>query len=87
MQDKPVIRVYLFGSYARGEADENSDVDLLVEFDYEKLNKPYDYFDIKFDVEDNLHKKVDVLSAKMLEKSAIAPFIEHDKLLIYERAN
>ena len=26
--DKPVKKVYLFGSFARGEADENSDVDL-----------------------------------------------------------
>lgn len=35
-KDKPVKRVYLFGSYARGEADENSDVDLLVEWDESK---------------------------------------------------
>jgi predicted nucleotidyltransferase len=32
--DKPVKKVYLFGSYARGEADENSDVDLLIDWDY-----------------------------------------------------
>lgn len=30
-KDKPVLKVYLFGSYARGEADEDSDVDLLKE--------------------------------------------------------
>lgn len=35
-KDKPVNKVYLFGSYARGDADENSDVDLLVELDYSK---------------------------------------------------
>ena len=35
-KDKPVKKVYLFGSYARGEAKEDSDVDLLVELDYEK---------------------------------------------------
>ena len=33
---KPVNKVYLFGSYARGEADENSDVDLLIGWDYSK---------------------------------------------------
>ena len=32
--NKPVKKVYLFGSYARGEADENSDVDLLIDWDY-----------------------------------------------------
>jgi predicted nucleotidyltransferase len=31
-KDKPVKKVYLFGSYARGEANENSDVDLLLNF-------------------------------------------------------
>ena len=35
-KDKPVKSVYLFGSYARGEAKEGSDVDLLLDLDYEK---------------------------------------------------
>lgn len=35
-KDKPVKNVYLFGSYARGEAKEESDVDLLIELDYDK---------------------------------------------------
>ena len=30
--DKPVNKVWLFGSYARGDADEKSDVDVLVDF-------------------------------------------------------
>lgn len=32
-QEKPVKRVYLFGSYSRGEEDEKSDIDLLVTYD------------------------------------------------------
>jgi len=28
-KDKPVKSVYLFGSYARGDAEENSDIDIL----------------------------------------------------------
>lgn len=32
-KDKPVKKGYLFGSYARGEAKEGSDVDLIVEYD------------------------------------------------------
>ena len=35
-QDKPVLKAYLFGSYARGEADRKSDVDILVELDYSR---------------------------------------------------
>ena len=36
-QDKPVKKVYVFGSYARDEADENSDIDLLVDWDYSEV--------------------------------------------------
>ena len=34
--DKPVNKVWLFGSYARGDADEKSDVDVLVDLDFSK---------------------------------------------------
>jgi predicted nucleotidyltransferase len=34
--DKPVIRAYLFGSYSINEQDKDSDVDVLVELDYER---------------------------------------------------
>ena len=37
-KDKPVKKVFLFGSYAKGIATENSDVDLLVEYDDDKKN-------------------------------------------------
>jgi uncharacterized protein len=30
----PVLKAYVFGSYARGEATTDSDIDLLVELDY-----------------------------------------------------
>ena len=32
--NKPVLKAYLFGSVARDEADEESDVDILVVLDY-----------------------------------------------------
>jgi len=35
-KDKPVLKAYLFGSQLTGKADENSDVDILVELDYIK---------------------------------------------------
>ena len=33
-QNKPVLKAYLFGSYVRGEASEQSDIDILIELDY-----------------------------------------------------
>lgn len=35
-KDKPVKEIYLYGSYASGYASEESDVDLLVEYDDKK---------------------------------------------------
>ncbi len=43
-KDKPVKKVWLFGSYARGEATEDSDVDLLVR--YNDAPKRVSFFDI-----------------------------------------
>ena len=36
-KDKPVLKAYLFGSFARGDADSQSDFDILVELDYSKI--------------------------------------------------
>jgi len=38
-----IIRVGVFGSIARGEASEKSDVDLLIEYDYSKDISDYFY--------------------------------------------
>lgn len=32
--DKPVLRAFLFGSMSRGDAGPDSDIDILVELDY-----------------------------------------------------
>ena len=31
---QPVVKVWIFGSFARGEDNANSDVDLLIQFDH-----------------------------------------------------
>ncbi len=62
----------LFGSVARGEADADSDVDVLVEFEG---SATYDrYINLKFHLEELLDRKVDLVTAKSLKprvKSAI----------------
>jgi predicted nucleotidyltransferase len=81
-QDKPVRKVYLFGSYARKEATEKSDVDLLIELDYTK-RVGLQFFGWYQDLHDLLHTKVDVVSANGLSPY-IADLIHRDKRLIYE---
>lgn len=58
---KPVLKAYLFGSYARGEADEQSDVDLLVELDYDRLDS-LDFLIWPQSLRRRLKKKVDIVS-------------------------
>ncbi len=80
---KPVLRAYLFGSQARNESDDNSDVDILVELDY---SKPIGllFVRMQLELEELLKRKVDLLSSKGMSKH-IQPFVEQDKILIYEK--
>ena len=56
----------LFGSYANGTADANSDVDLLVEFFSSNVSLVM-LFDIKDQIEAKLSKKVDIIHAPLDE--------------------
>ncbi len=68
----PILRKYeisealLVGSYARGEENENSDIDIVI-----TIAKPISlltFARIKIELEDALHRKVD-----LIEKSALKP--------------
>ena len=56
---------YLFGSYAKGEATENSDVDLLVSAETSGLA----FFEMTERLRESLHKKVDLLDLKQLSNN------------------
>ena len=81
-QDKPVKRAYIFGSYARGDADEKSDLDLMVELDYSK-KIGLGFFRMQDDLESLMNTRVDVVTADSLSKY-IKPYVEGEKVLIYE---
>ncbi|MBL1215309.1 MAG: nucleotidyltransferase [Ignavibacteriae bacterium] len=82
-ESKPVLRAYLFGSEARNESAESSDIDILVELDY-SAPIGLEFLKMKIDLEDLLQKKVDLLSIPGVSKY-IKPFIDQDKILIYEK--
>ena len=79
----PVKRAYLFGSYSRNEADENSDIDILVELDYSR-HIGMQFFSYAEKLEELLKKKVDIVSSDGISKY-VKPFVDKDKVLIYER--
>ncbi|MDR1835025.1 MAG: nucleotidyltransferase domain-containing protein, partial [Fusobacteriaceae bacterium] len=55
----PLTKVSVFGSYASGNATEESDLDLLVEFTTDTVSL-LDIIGVKYDFEDLLNKSVDV---------------------------
>jgi len=79
----PVLKAYLFGSYARNEADNNSDIDILVDLDYsQKIG--LQFIQMKIDLEKILNKEVDLVSSNGLSKY-MKPIIDREKELIYAR--
>ena len=82
---QPVLKAWLFGSYARGEETPESDVDILVEFDHDNaIVGLLQYCRIMNELSDRIGKDVD-----LVENGTLLPFAEktanQDKRLIYER--
>jgi predicted nucleotidyltransferase len=60
-----VKRLGLFGSFARGEQNQNSDIDVLVEF--EKGQKTFDHFiHLAFFLEELFKRRVEVVTPESL---------------------
>ena len=84
-KDKPIFKAFVFGSFARGDADKNSDYDILVELEYSK-KIGLEFIQMQIDLADLLKKNVDLVSDKALSRY-VRPFVDRDKILIYERKN
>lgn len=84
-KDKPVNKVYLFGSYARGDADEDSDVDLIVEIDDSKKRLTlYGFIELQLGIEKYLNKKVDLVEDHLFFPK-VKSRVEYDKNLLFHR--
>ncbi len=82
---KPVLKAWLFGSFARGEQTPHSDIDILVVLDPTK-QVGLEFFGMYEDLRNLLGRNVDLVT-----EHSLAPFarnsVEKDRELIYERAN
>jgi len=87
-KDKPVKRVYLFGSYARGDADENSDVDLLVDLDRSK-KVGWTFFSWLEELQSRFQSKIDLISnvdkPEQTTNWGFMQRINREKFLLYEK--
>ena len=72
-----VSSLALFGSTARGQAHEGSDVDILISFNTAATSKQY--FGAQFYLEDVLQCPVDLITDKAIRKE-LRPYIERDAI-------
>ncbi|MBQ9237414.1 MAG: nucleotidyltransferase family protein [Prevotella sp.] len=82
---QPVVKAWLFGSFARGEERPSSDVDIL--FVPDSTDKPFTLFThggMLMDLQELLGRKVDLVVEGTLRPYA-AETANRDKILIYER--
>ena len=76
-----VSRMSLFGSYARGEATDDSDVDLYI--DRGKLSNLLQYFAFVDELENVLHCHVDVVTTGIEDKQFLSAIMQ-EGVLLYE---
>jgi len=79
-----VRRLFAFGSVLTDRFDEQSDVDLIVDFDKNAVKDHFlNYFDFKYALEDILGRQVDLLEEQPIQNSYLRKNIENTKTLIY----
>lgn len=83
---QPVIKAWLFGSFALGEERPDSDVDILVAFDQSAKVSLLRHAGMLCDLEDLLNRRVDLVNELSLYPE-VRKEVNNDKILIYERTS
>jgi hypothetical protein len=84
--------VYLFGSYARGEANDHSDVDILIDREGSAIRGLFDLGALYNDLNETLGKPIDLVTTDSVAQPEVqrrtplfAKKLERERLVIYER--
>lgn len=77
------LKVAIFGSYARGENKDSSDLDVLVHLDYSQKISLLKLVHVEQNISDALGINVDLVTEKSLSPY-IRPYIEKDLVYIFE---
>lgn len=84
LKDTKVNKAILFGSYAKGEANRNSDIDLLI--DSNGKIKGFELFGILQTLVEAFDKNIDLIEQKeIISGGKIEQEIEKTGILVYER--
>lgn len=77
-----IERAYLFGSYARGEATEKSDIDIII--DKGTLRGLFQLSGLKIDIEQAVKMRIDILTTGSASEE-FREKIRKDEVIIYEQ--
>jgi len=84
-----IKRVFLFGSYARGDADSSSDIDLRI--DAPNISTLFELGEVYADFEEAIGKSLDLVTTEALRKKLSDPLtrrfvrnISNEEILLYE---
>ena len=83
---QPVVKAWLFGSFARGEERDDSDVDILVKFDRRLPIGLFAYVRMHRELEEKLGRKLDLVEEGTL-RPAVQQSANRDLKVVYERGN
>ena len=82
--DQRVRRLILFGSHAKGTAQERSDIDFFLDSDGRITG--FDFFALKASLEDTFQREVDLLpDVDVIPNSRVANEIARDGVMVYVR--
>jgi hypothetical protein len=70
-----IAKAFIFGSYARGEQREDSDIDLLIEYKPDAKRSLFTLARLKIELEEALQRDVDVVT-----ENALSPYIRESAL-------
>ena len=86
LQKYDVEKAYIFGSYARGDATEKSDIDIHIERgEGDKLKSLLDESSLYLDLKEALGCEIDLIT-RIPESKSFALNLKKDEVKIYDRA-
>ena len=80
-----ITRAFVFGSFARGDCAEASDVDVRLEYDKVAPFSLFEVAQFQKHLERSTGPSDDVVTAKQIKNPNLAAAVEREKVLVYER--
>jgi uncharacterized protein len=85
-ENHDVKELYLFGSVVTDKFNDNSDIDMLIQFDKIELMEYFDnYMDLKEKLEKVLNRRVDLVENQAVKNPIFRRVLDREKRLFYER--